>query len=221
MLLKKLWKDRKEKLTRTNGKRKLQMSNWWHQLLCFLNSLQSSVPNRLQTSIELFSWSWFKEASDRQLEYFMKISTISEKEKGQEWRYWVKQLQCAKNLHQSQNICVQFVSIATITERYLILRCQWIMNGWWHDLSSWRHHRTRHPSREQDAIPDRLPAEEGGVRTSGMSCRVKIYDDINSSITFYCTGSNDFLVAFKKLLKTDHTFPIKETVNESHVWQRF
>ena len=50
---------------------------------------------------------------------------------------------------------------------------------------------------------------------------VKIYDDINSSITFYCTGSNDFLVAFKKILEIDRTFPIKETVNESHVWLWF
>jgi len=54
-----------------------------------------------------------------------------------------------------------------------------------------------------------------------MSYRVKIYDDINSSITFYCTGSNDFLVALKKLLETDQIFRTKETVNESHVCLRF
>ena len=54
-----------------------------------------------------------------------------------------------------------------------------------------------------------------------MSCRVKIYDDINSSIAFYCTGSNDFLVALKKLLETDQILRIKETVNKSHVWLRF
>ena len=61
-------------------------------------------------------------------------------------------------------------------------------------------------TRGQDGLPDQLPAEERGERTSGMSYRVKIYDDINSSIAFYCTGSNDFLVALKKLLETDQIF---------------
>ena len=70
-------------------------------------------------------------------------------------------------------------------------------------------------------MPDQLPAEERGERTSGMSYRVKIYDDINSSIVFYCTGSNDFLVALKNLLETDQIFRTKETVNESHVCLRF
>ena len=36
-------------------------------------------------------------------------------------------------------------------------------------------------ARGQDGLPDQLPAEERGERTSGMSYRVKIYDDIDSS----------------------------------------
>ena len=68
---------------------------------------------------------------------------------------------------------------------------------------------------KMDCLVNFLQKKEG--ENSGMSYRVKIYDDIHSSITFYCTGSNDFLVALKKLLETDQIFRTKETVNESHV----
>ena len=46
--------------------------------------------------------SWFEEASNRRLKYLERISTVSEKEKKDEIKYWVQQLQCAHNLHQSQ-----------------------------------------------------------------------------------------------------------------------
>ena len=75
-----------------------QILYWWiRMLLCW-----SIYSNDNCTS-------WFNEAANRKLDYLKKIASISTQEKKQEWKFWVKQLQCDRNLHQSQPL-VRYLS---------------------------------------------------------------------------------------------------------------
>ena len=167
-------------------------------------------PESIADSIELFSWSWFDEATNRRFEYLMNTSTMSEKEKGKEWKYWVKQLQCARNLHQSKRFVCNLSQFVPITEWYI----------WYYTVSeSWMADGMTYPREgiigrgialedKMDYLIDFLQKKEGREPVVWVA---EIHDDIYSSIAFYCIGSNDFLVALKKLLETDQIFRIKKT----------